>query len=49
VGVLPSQAAGTLVLHPDPLPHLQQDLHLRISDAFSRTAMAQWLGSRFSE
>ena len=48
VGVLPSRAAGTLVLHPDPLPHLQQDLHLRFSDAFSRTPMAQWLSSRFA-
>ena len=49
VGVLPSQAAGTLTIHPDPLPHLQQDLHLRVSDAFSRSTIAQWLGSRFAE
>ena len=49
VGVLPSQAAGSLIIQPDPLPHLQQDLHLRFSDAFSRTPMAQWLSSRFSE
>ena len=49
VGVIPSQAAGTLTIHPDPLPHLQQDLHLRFSEAFSRSTMAQWLGSRFSE
>ena len=48
VGVLPSQAAEGLVLHPDPLPHLQQDLHLRASDAFSRTGIAQWLTSRFA-
>ena len=48
VGVLPSQAAAGLVLHPDPLPHLQQDLHLRASDAFSRTGVAQWLTSRFA-
>ena len=49
VAVLPSQAAGSLTIHPDPLPHLQQDLHLRVSDAFSRTPIAQWLSSRFSE
>ena len=49
VGVIPARAAGTLIIHPDPLPHLQQDLHLRISDAFSRTAMAKWLASHFSE
>lgn len=48
VGVLPSQAAAGLVIHPDPLPHLQQDLHLRASDAFSRTGIAQWLTSRFA-
>ena len=49
VAVVPSQAAGTLTIHPDPLPHLQQDLHLRVSDAFSRSAIAQWLSSRFTE
>ena len=49
VGVIPSEASGTLILHPDPLPHLQQDLHLRVSDAFSRTPIAQWLSSRFAE
>ena len=49
VGVIPSQAAGKLVLHPDPLPHLQQDLHLRVSDAFSRSTIAQWLTSRFAD
>ena len=49
VGVIPSQAAGKLVIHPDPLPHLQQDLHLRVSDAFSRSRIAQWLTSRFAE
>jgi hypothetical protein len=49
VGVIPAQAAGKFVLHPDPLPHLQQDLHLRVSDAFSRSAIAQWLTTRFSE
>ena len=49
VGVIPSQAAGGLDIHPDPLPHLQQDLHLRVSDAFSRTAIAQWLTSRFAD
>ena len=49
VGILPSQAAGDLILHPDPLPHLQQDLHLRVSDAFSRSRIAQWLSSRFAD
>ena len=49
VGVIPAQAAGDLILHPDPLPHLQQDLHLRVSDAFSRSTIAQWLTSRFAE
>ena len=49
VGVLPSQAAKGLVIHPDPLPHLQQDLHLRVSDAFSRSRIAQWLTSRFAD
>ena len=49
VAVIPSQAAGSLTIHPDPLPHLQQDLHLRVSDAFSRTPIAQWLSSRFAE
>lgn len=48
VGVLPSQAASDLTIHPDPLPHLQQDIHLRVSEAFSRTAIAQWLTSRFA-
>lgn len=48
VGVVPSRAASGLVIHPDPLPHLQQDLHLRVSTAFSRTGIAQWLVSRFS-
>ncbi len=48
VGVLPSQAAAGLILHPDPLPHLQQDVHLRFSEAFSRTGIAQWLTSRFA-
>ena len=49
VGVLPSQAAEGLILHPDPLPHLQMDLHLRASEAFSRSRIAEWLSSRFSE
>ena len=49
VGVIPSRAAGKLILHPDPLPHLQQDLHLRVSDAFSRSRIAQWLTSRFAD
>ena len=49
VGVIPSQAAAGLVIHPDPLPHLQQDLHLRVSDAFSRSTVAQWLSARFAE
>ena len=49
VGVIPSRAAGNLIIHPDPLPHLQLDLHLRISDAFSRSTIAQWLSSRFAE
>ena len=49
VAVIPSIAAGKLVLHPDPLPHLQQDLHLRVSDAFSRTTIAKWLTTRFAE
>ena len=48
VGVLPSPAAAGLVLHPDPLPNLQLDLHLRASDAFSRTGIAEWLTSRFA-
>ena len=48
VGVLPSQAAAGLILHPDPLPHLQQDVHLRFSEAFSRTGISQWLTSRFA-
>ena len=48
VGVIPSRSAGKLILHPDPLPHLQQDLHLRVSDAFSRSRIAQWLTSRFA-
>ena len=48
VGVIPSEASGTLIIHPDPLPHLQQDLHLRVSDAFSRTGVAQWLSTRFA-
>ena len=48
VGVVPSQTASGLIIHPDPLPHLQQDLHLRVSDAFSRTGIAQWLTSRFA-
>ena len=49
VGVLPSQAADGLVIHPDPLPHLQQDLHLRVSDAFSRSGVAQWLTTKFAQ
>ena len=49
VGVLPSRAAKGLILHPDPLPHLQQDLHLRVSDAFSRSRIAQWLTTKFAE
>ena len=48
VGILPSQAAAGLVIHPDPLPHLQQDIHLRASDAFSRTGIAAWLTSRLA-
>ena len=47
IGILPSEAASGLILHPDPLPHLRQDLHLRVSDSFSRTGIAQWLTSRF--
>lgn len=47
IGILPSEAASGLTLHPDPLPHLRQDLHLRVSDSFSRTGIAQWLTSRF--
>ena len=47
VGVVPSQAASGLVIHPDPLPHLQLDLHFRTSEAFSHTGIAQWLTSRF--
>ena len=47
IGILPSEAAFGLTLHPDPLPHLRQDLHLRVSDSFSRTGIAQWLTSRF--
>ena len=49
VGVIPSQASKGLILHPDPLPHLQMDLHLRVSDAFSRSRMAQWLTTKFAE
>jgi molybdate transport repressor ModE-like protein len=47
VGVLPAQAAEGFILHPDPLPHLQMDLHLRLSAAFSRSRIAEWLTSRF--
>lgn len=47
-GILPSRSAEGLVIHPDPLPHLQQDLHLRFSEAFSATGIAQWLSSRFA-
>ena len=49
VGIIPSLAASGLTIHPDPLPHLQQDLHLRVSDAFSRSTVAQWLTTRFTE
>ena len=49
VGIVPSQAASELTIHPDPLPHLQQDLHLRVSDAFSRSGIAQWLTTRFAD
>ena len=49
VGVVPSQAAQGLILHPDPLPHLQMDLHLRVSDGFSRSRIAQWLTTKFAE
>ena len=49
VGVIPSRAAKGFVIHPDPLPHLQQDLHLRVSDAFSRSRIAQWLTTKFAE
>ena len=48
VGIVPSEAASGLILHPEPLPHLQMDLHLRFSEPFSRTGIAQWLSSRFS-
>ena len=48
VGVIPSQAASGLVIHSDPLPHLQQDLHLRLSEAFSHTGIAAWLTSRYA-
>ncbi len=48
IGILPSEAASGLILHPDPLPHLRQDLHLRVSDSFSRTGIAQWLSTRFA-
>ena len=47
VGVLPSEAAKDLVIQPDPLPHLQMDLHLRAAEAFSRSRIAQWFLSRF--
>ena len=47
-GILPSRSAEGLVIHPDPLPHLQQDLHLRFSEAFSATGIAQWLSSRLA-
>ena len=49
VGVIPSQASKGLILHPDPLPHLQMDLHLRVSDSFSRSRIAQWLTTKFAE
>ena len=49
VAVIPSRAAGTFIIHPDPLPHLQQDLHLRVSEAFSRSTIAQWLSTRFTD
>ena len=48
IGVLPARCAAGLVLHPDPLPHLQLDIHLRFSEPFSRTGIAQWLTSRFA-
>ncbi|MBR1405794.1 MAG: LysR family transcriptional regulator [Bacteroidales bacterium] len=47
IGILPSDAASGLTLHPDPLPHLRQDLHLRVAESFSRSGVAQWLTSRF--
>ena len=49
VAVIPSRAAGDFILQPDPLPHLQQDLHLRVSDAFSRSTIANWLTTRLVE
>lgn len=45
-GILPSQSAQGLVIHPEPLPHLQLDIHLRISESFAPTGIAQWLSSR---
>ena len=47
VGILPSQSAQGLVIHPDPLPHLQLDVHLRTSESFAATGIAQWLASRY--
>ena len=47
IGILPSDAASGLTLHPDPLPHLRHDLHLRVAESFSRSSIAQWLTSRY--
>ena len=49
VAIIPSRASGTFTIHPEPLPHLQQDLHLRVSDVFSRSTIAQWLTTRFTD
>ena len=49
VAVIPSQAASGLTIHPEPLPHLQQDLHLRIAAGFAGTGIAEWIASRFAE
>lgn len=48
VGVVPSRSASGLVIQPDPLPHLQLDLPLRIADAFAGTGIAAWLSSRYA-
>ena len=46
-GIVPSHASQGLFIHPEPLPHLQLDVHLRASEAFSATAIAKWIAGRY--
>ena len=46
-GIVPSQASQGLFIHPEPLPHLQLDVHLRSSEAFATTGISQWLAGRY--